>query len=161
MSPLAELLHFDPPATFYAWVDSLAHLQLSKDALYFLWNGLSPETRAGYGSAVKSYEFFCSQTGLRPWPASVQSLAEWATGRATGRPLMSHQAKVKPETISSMLSALRSVHVDRQYSLAPFESPFLKRLLEGIKRCQPDVEVHKAELILRQTLVSLAETDAG
>jgi hypothetical protein len=159
--PLAGLLLFNPPAAFHAWVDSQAHLKLSRDALYFLWNGLSPETRAGYGSAVKSYEFFCSQTGLRPWPATVQSLAEWVTGRATGRPLMQYQAKVKPETIASMLSALRSVHVDRQYSLTPFESPWLKRLLDGIRRCQPDAEVHKAEPISRQTLVKLAETDTG
>ena len=155
------LLLFNPPAAFHAWVDSQAHLKLSRDALYFLWNGLSPDTRAGYGSAVKSYEFFCSQTGLRPWPASVQPLAEWVTGRATGRPLMQYQAKVKPETIASMLSALRSVHVDRQYSLTPFESPWLKRLLDGIKRCQPDAEVHKAEPISRQTLVKLAKTDTG
>jgi hypothetical protein len=74
---------------------------------------------------------------------------------------MQYQSKVKPETITSMLSALRSVHVDRQYSLTPFESPWLKRLLDGIKRCQPDAEVHKAEPISRGTLIKLAETNTG
>lgn len=161
MSPLAGLLNFHPPAAFHAWVDAQAYLKLSNDALYFLWNGLAPDTRAGYNSAVKSYEYFCSQTGLPPWPASVQVLAEWVTGRALGRPMIPYQAKVKPDTIISMLSALRSVHVDRQYPLTPFESPWLKRLLDGIKRCQPDAEVHKAEPLSRQTLIQISETDTG
>src|SRR5882762_503390 len=65
------------------------------------------------------------------WPASVQSLAEWAIGRATGKSPMKFQGNVKPETITGMLSALRSVHVDRQYPLTPFESPWLKRLING------------------------------
>lgn len=131
---------------------------MSHDALNFLWNGLSADTRAGYNSAVKSYEFFCSQIGFRAWPASVQSLAEWATGRATGKSPMKFQGKVKPETITGMLSALRSVHVDRQYPLTPFESPWLKRLIDGIKRCQPDSSTQKAEPISHQSLTKIAET---
>ena len=158
MSPLAELLYFDLPAAFHAWIGSVAHLKLSHDALYFLWNGLSPETRAGYSSAVKSYEYFCSQVGLPAWPATEQALAEWITGRATGKSLMPFQKKVKPETIASMLAALRSVHVDRRYSLAPFDSPLLKRILNGIKRCQPDSETRKAEPISRRTLVKVVES---
>jgi hypothetical protein len=149
---LAGLLHFNPPAAYHKWVDSLAHLKMSPDCMYFLLNGLSPDTRAGYGSAIKSYEYYCSQVGLSAWPASEYALAEWITGRATGRPLMPFQNKVKPETIASMLSALRSVHVDRRYPLAPFESPWLKRILDGIKRCQPDTETRKAEPISRLTL---------
>jgi hypothetical protein len=70
----------------------------------------------GYHSAVKSYEFFCAQVGLQAWPASIQSLAEWATGRATGKPIK-FQGKVKPETIIGARNAL----VDRQYALTPFE----------------------------------------
>jgi hypothetical protein len=122
VSPLAELLHFDPPAAFRAWVDDLTHLKLSHDALYFLWNGLSLETRVGYSLAVKSYKYYCSQVGLLAWPAIEQAFAEWIIGRAIDRPLMQLQKKVKLETIASMLSALRSVHVDRRHSLAPFES---------------------------------------
>ena len=76
MSPLAELLHFNPPAAFHAWVDNLAYLKLSYDALYFLWNRLFPETRAGYSSAVKSYKYYCSQVGLQAWPATEQALAK-------------------------------------------------------------------------------------
>jgi hypothetical protein len=62
--PLAGLLYFDPHQ------DSLAHLKLSPDCTYFLWNGLSPETRAEYRSAIKSYEYYCSQVGLSAWPAT-------------------------------------------------------------------------------------------
>jgi len=131
VSSLAELLFTNPPPSFHVWSATLVHLKMSHDALNFLWNGLSADTRAGYNSAAKSYEFFCSQIGFQAWPASVQSLAEWATGRATGRSPMKFQGKVKPETITGMLSALRSVHVDRQYPLTPFESPWLKRLING------------------------------
>jgi hypothetical protein len=113
------------------WSAALVHLKMSHDALNFLWNGLSADIRTGYNSAVKSYEFFCSQIGFQAWPASVQSLAEWAIGRATGKSPMKFQGNVKPETITGMLSALRSVHVDRQYPLTPFESPWLKRLING------------------------------
>lgn len=70
---------------------------------------------------------------------------------------MQFQGKVKPGTIITMLSALRSVHVDRQHSLAPFESPWLKRLIDGIKRCQPDTSVRRAEPISHQTIVHLVE----
>jgi hypothetical protein len=96
--------------------------------------------------------------GLLAWPATEHTLAEWITARAIGKPLISHQNKVKPETIASMLSALRSVHVDRRYSLVPFESPWLKRILDGIKRCQPDSEIRKAEPISKQTLVKTLES---
>jgi len=32
-------------------------VKMSHVALNFLWNGLSADTRAGYNSAVKSYEY--------------------------------------------------------------------------------------------------------
>jgi hypothetical protein len=120
----------------------VSHLKMSHDALIFLWNGLSADTR------VKSYEFFCAQ--VEAWPASIQSLTEWATGRATARP-GKFQGKVKRRTIIGIFSALRSVHVVRQYALTPFESHWLKRLVDGIKRCQPDSNTQKAEPIFHQS----------
>jgi hypothetical protein len=145
VSTLAGLLRFNTPAAFHVWKKDMNHLKLSYDALYFLWNGLAPDTRAGYNSAVKY-----SHMGLQAWPATEHALAEWITARASGKALISYQKKVNPETIASMLSALWSVHVDRRYSLVP---PWIKRILEGIKRCQPDFEIHKAEPISIQTLV--------
>src|SRR5437016_2217381 len=123
MSSLAELLDFNPLTTFHIWAANLAYLKMSHDALYFLWYDLSSKTRSRYNSVIKSYEFYCSQVGLLAWLAIVQSLVEWAIGRVINKPLISFQKKVKPETIIAMISVLRSIHINRQYSLTPFKSP--------------------------------------
>lgn len=42
---------------------------------------------------------------------------------------MPMQGQVKPDTMASYLSALRSWHVDHEFSLAPFETPRMKLML--------------------------------
>jgi hypothetical protein len=69
---------------------------------------------------------------------------------------MQFQGKVKPKTIAYIFRpSARSMSIGNTHYVAPFESPWLKRLVHGIKRCQPDTDTRKAEPISRQTLVNL------
>ena len=68
------------------------------------------------------------------------------------------QGKVKPKTILSMVSALRSVHVERRLSTKPFESEWLKRILAGISRCHPSDNTKKAEPMSMVTLEKVVDT---
>lgn len=89
-----------------------------------LWAGLSPNTRKGYQSAIRSYEYYTKYIDTTTWPATTQSLEEWAAGRLMGSSI-TKQGQVKPDTVASYLSALGSWHIDHEYSTSPFESPLL------------------------------------
>jgi hypothetical protein len=158
MSTLAGLLFSQPPPSFYEWERTIVHLNLSRTASKFLWNGLSEDTRSVYDSARRSYEYYCSYHNIKPWPAQEHTLAEWASARAEGNSQIRYQGKVKAKTIFAMMSALRSVHVDRRLSLKPFESEWLKRILAGISRCQPDDNTKKAEPMSLSTLEKVIDT---
>ena len=147
MSSLAALFS-QPPPSFHNWKNSISHLSLSLAATKYLWNGLSEETRVVYESAKRSYEFYCAYFGISPWPAQEHALAEWASARADSSSQIKFQGKVKPKTILSMVSALRSVHVDRRFPTKP-ESEWLKKILAGISRCHPSDNTKKAEPMSR------------
>lgn len=51
------------------------------------------------------------------------------------------QGQVQPDTVASYLSAIRSWHVDHEYSLAPFETLRMKLLLQGGRAFFPAVKV--------------------
>ena len=57
-----------------------------------------------------------------------------------------------------MVSALRSVHVDRHLSTKPFESEWLKRIFAGISRCHPSDNTKKAEPMSMVTLEKVVDT---
>ena len=57
-----------------------------------------------------------------------------------------------------MISALRSVHVDRYFSTKPFESEWLKRILAGISHCHSLDNTKKAEPISLTTLEKVVNT---
>jgi integrase len=109
-------------------------LEYSSLVAMLLWNGLAPDTRAGYSSATHSWESFCVLEGVTPYPVQKTALAEWIARRAFGTPTM---RQVKPNTLSNYLSALRSRHVDFGFSIEVFEDPFIKRLLAGAKSLFP------------------------
>jgi hypothetical protein len=89
------------------WLAEVGHLSAS--CASFLWNGLSHDTRRVYSSARTSYEDFCANSMVAsPWPANENVLAEWISLRARGS--ITERA-LKPDTLQSYLSALRSVHV--------------------------------------------------
>ena len=95
-----------------------------------LWAGLTPGTRKSYEPAVRSFEHFCKFRNQEPWPANESMLGQWVTTRAYGSTdhLMS---QLKPSTITSYLSALRSYHIDRRIDTLVFDSPHLLRLVQG------------------------------
>lgn len=115
----------------------------------FLWNGLAKESRATYRSSQKSYESWCVLQGWHAYPATERTLGEFITIRAVGS---SSVRKVSPDTIQANLFALRSVHLDRRLDQTAFDSPWIKRILSGIRRCYTSPTPKKAEPITVQIL---------
>lgn len=104
-----------------------------------IWAGLCPNTRKGfYQTAIKSYVYYTKFMGVTTWPATKEVLENWIANRFMGS-AMSMQRKIEPDTVASYLSALRSWHVDHEYSLAPFETPRIKLLLQGGKSFFPSI----------------------
>lgn len=97
-----------------------------------LWAGLSAGTRRSYKAAIQSYEHYCGLHGLTTWPASEKSLGRWIATRAFGS-VDKFQGQIKPNTIQSYISALRSYHVDHGWPTAVFKSPTLDRLIQGAR----------------------------
>ena len=80
MSPLAGPLEFvAPPAQF---LNSVPHLSTTAKTL--LWYDLAPDTRRGYNTAIRSYEFFCTSREISPWSATTFSLIKWVNTRVFG-----------------------------------------------------------------------------
>lgn len=104
-----------------------------------IWAGLSPSTRKGYQTAIRSYEYFTKNQGVTTWPATVELLEEWTANRLMGS-TTPMQGQVKPDTMASYLSAIRSWHVDHEFSLAPFEAPRIRLLLQGGKSFFPSAK---------------------
>ena len=95
MSTLAGPLQFNaPPAQFLNFVP-----HLSTAAKTLLWYALAPNTRRGYNTAIRLYEFFCISRGISPWPATTFSLIEWVNTRAFGFAI-TNQAQIQPDIIS-------------------------------------------------------------
>jgi hypothetical protein len=127
------------------WLAEVGHLSAS--CASFLWNGLSHDTRRVYSSARTSYEDFCSNImDVVPWPANENVLAEWLSLRARGS---TTERALKPDTLQSYLSALRSVHVDRRLPTDVFQSEWLHRIITGIRRLTPhEFKVRAAPITL-------------
>lgn len=100
------------------------------------WYGLAPDTRKGYAAAVDSYESFCALFSEKPWPASTTMLEEWAANRIFDSTLPK-QGQIKPDTVVSYLSALKSYHIDRRLSLKGFDNPQMTLIIKGGKRLFP------------------------
>lgn len=135
MPTLAGALDFDaPPSRF---LESIPHLTNTSKTL--LCYGLAPETRKGYNTAIRAYEFFCTSQGKSPWPATTHKLIEWVSTRAFGSALP-NQGQIQADTIAEYLSGLRSYHVDRNFSTSVFESFQLDRVLRGVRRIFPQIK---------------------
>ena len=135
MSTLAGPLEFNaPPAEF---LDSIQ--DLSAPAKTLLWYGLTPKTRAGYNSAINSYTLFCATHVCKAWPASEPILIEWVTGRVFGS-ASPKQGQIKPRTVETYLSALKSYHVDRNFPTHAFSSPRIHRILSGARSLFPHIK---------------------
>ena len=104
----------------------------SYDYARLLWAGLSAATGRSYDAPVRSYESLCSMRNLQPWPATEKALCLWVTTRAFGT-TEKHQGQLKPDTLQTYLSALRSYHVDRCMNGQVFKSAPLARLVQGAR----------------------------
>lgn len=107
---------------------------------------------------------FCALGGIQiPWPAKEYTLGEWVTGRIFGS-TTTKQGQIKPETVETYLSALRSYHVDQRMPTEVFESPWLKRIIKGGHRLFPSAKRNRLPItkdVLRRitTTTSLSVDD--
>jgi hypothetical protein len=143
-----ELLRFDAPPQ--QWLNEAGNL--APACANLLWNGLSTSTHRNYHPAHNSYETFCALHSIEAWPATPFHLTEWVTIRAHSS---TFKARLKPDTIESYLSALRSVHIDRRLPTAPFDDEFLKRVVAGVFRVSPTVPKAKAAPIMPEILKAM------
>jgi hypothetical protein len=64
-----------------------------------------------------------------------QALGECIAAREEAGP-GKYEATCKADKFASMYSQLRSIHVDRPFSLRVFENEWIKRIIKGVRRCK-------------------------
>ncbi|ESZ92147.1 hypothetical protein SBOR_7464 [Sclerotinia borealis F-4128] len=90
----------------------------------------------------KRSDSVCRRIGHEPRPATQQVTGAWLAARGDGSTTM---PKVDASSMASMLSALRSMHVDRLLPLHVFQNNnWVSRLIAGIKALQPHMEKTQA-----------------
>lgn len=153
MSSLAGPLYTEPPAGFQQTVRAP-----SEEYATLLWHGLAPSTRRNYNSAIQSYTKLCQLLSILPWPATPTSLGLFITARSYGQLNFS---RVTANTIQGYLSALRSVHVDRQLNLSPFEDEHVRRLVKGARNLFPQAQKRERFPITKDLLTRLLSADVA
>jgi integrase len=71
-------------------------------------------------------------SSLEAWPPTVASLGGWITLRVTGSSLQEF-TQIKPQTVETYLSSVRSYCVDRNWDTSIFHNDHIRRLLKGAK----------------------------
>ncbi len=128
---MAEHIVFDDPPAAY-----LSIIPGSPIVKRLAWYGLAPDTRKGYNSAIESFESFYAMMQRPEWPATKFLLEEWVAHRIFGSTLPK-QGQVKPETVGTYLSALKSYHIDCHLSLEAFEIPQIALIRKAGKKLFP------------------------
>ena len=118
MCSLAEPIPYDNPPD--AFMQSVRGSFIVKRLIYA---GLTSGTWSGYQAAI--YHYFAIVHGKRPWPATIDLLEEWGANRIMGSSF-DRQVQIKPETLSSYLSALRPYHIEHELPVDVFGSLRLK-----------------------------------
>jgi hypothetical protein len=113
--PISSLI----PASVKA--PSYEHAQL----LYF---GLDPKPRGIYKSAVQNHILYCSMSSLE---VGHQQPPPYLRRLDNCEPQESTQ--IKPQTVESYLSSVRSYCVDRNWDTSIFHHAHIRRLLKGAK----------------------------
>ena len=125
MPLLAGLFSFhEPPAAY------LSSTPGSTIVKRLAWYGLAADTRRGYNTAIDSYESFCIVFNEKPGPASTIILGKWAANRIYGSRLPK-QGQIKPDTVASYFSTLKSYHIDRRLSLKGSDDPQMALIIKG------------------------------
>ena len=148
----------------YDYTESIDHNALPRSWIHsvrgsipvkaLMWAGLPLDTRKVYPTAVKSYTYYTNFLGITTWPATAAILEDWAANCLMGSSL-SMEGQVKPDTMELYLSALRSWHVVREYSLAPFESPRIKVIVQGARSLFPATRLPTADGVARASAFTL------
>jgi len=155
MSTVPTRLRFSHPSR--RWIEAVGD-DVESALKDFLWQGLASTTRSTYQAAINSYITFCKSKGIAPWPATELALGLFVTHRATSS--LFNNA-VRADTIESNLAALRSEHIDMRYSIAPFESFWVKRIVAGIRRTEPSRQKKQAVPISRSLLCLIVSQPPG
>ena len=124
-----------------------------------LWHGLAKDTRKNYSIPQRSFEDFCVRRSQKPWPAQLDMLGEWCVAKASPNPL--EPKMIKASTIENYLAALRAVHVDRQLDLEVFNSPWLHRIVAGIRRTEHSKPTKQAFPITSEVLSKITYVHPG
>ncbi len=131
MLSLAEPFSYDDPPTSY-----LSSTPGSAIVKCLVWYRLASDTRKGYAVAINSYVSFCTMHNGKPWPSQMIMLEEWAATRIFGSTLPK-QGQIKPDTVLSYLSTIKSYHIKSRLSLGGFDNPRMILIIKSGRRLFP------------------------
>ncbi len=125
---MAEPIEFNnPPASYLSSTPGFTIVKR------LVWYGLAPDIRKGYTLAINLFESFYVLQQKPAWPTTIEMLEEWVA-YCIYESTLPKQDQVKPKTMSSYLSALKSYHIDRHLSLEAFDTPRITLIIKGRKR---------------------------
>lgn len=111
-----------------------------------MWQGISENTRATYGSAQKHFMTFMSDNHVaHPLPASEDNVCLWLAHMSL--------APLKYTSIKVYLSGLRSLHIDLGLPTVWKNSRKLERIYRAIKRVQGTADTIKPKLPITTELL--------
>jgi hypothetical protein len=125
--------------------------ELSRPAARYLWWGLSQNTRKTYNTARRSYTTYVAlnEHNARPFPVTVPLICNWAA---------SIGGRVKPATIKSYITGLRSLHVDMGLPTdGIFDHPRLQRIIHGARRFHGEAGTRERLPITRDILLKILQ----
>jgi hypothetical protein len=136
------------------WVDKIG--SCTRTLSNFLWSGLGKETRTVYQSGQNSWETFTRMNNFTAYPATELGLGEFICSRAVGSLGVT---RISPDSIQANLSAIKSIHVDRRVECFVFDSPWIKRILAGIRRCYSSPRSKQAEPMTEEVLQRITDVN--
>jgi hypothetical protein len=90
------------------------------------------------------------------YPATELGLGEFICSRAVGSLGVT---RISPDSIQANLSAIKSIHVDRRVECFVFDSPWIKRILAGIRRCYSSPRSKQAEPMTEEVLQRITDVN--
>ncbi len=128
---MAEPIAFDnPPAAYLSSTPGSAIVKR------LAWYGFASYTKKSYNSAIELFESFYVMMKRPAWSTTKFLLEEWVAHWIFGS-ILPKQGQVKPETVGTYLSALKSYHIDRHLIFAAFDTPRIALIIKDGKRLFP------------------------
>lgn len=91
----------------------------------------SPATLAAYRADLRQFSDWCSQKGIRSFPAEPKIVAAWAGFLAKKR-------RLKYDQIERKIAAISAAHAALEHTPSPCQDPVVKNVMLGIKSGQVD-----------------------